>query len=124
MKKQTIVVLAAAALLSGVTAASAAGIASSHSAMAKPISDTLSLNATQQKTAWNDLNKQASNQNAPSGFTDTAGSVVPKTLKINAMPSRAARDVSSLRPYDFAKVSGKLLIVNPRDRKVAEVITG
>jgi hypothetical protein len=124
MKKQTIVVLAAAALLSGVTAASAAGIASSHSAMAKPISDTLSLNATQQKTAWNDLNKQASNQNAPSGFADTAGSVVPKTLKINAMPSRAARDVSSLRPYDFAKVSGKLLIVNPRDRKVAEVITG
>jgi hypothetical protein len=124
MKKQTIVVLAAAALLSGATAASAAGIASSHSGMARPVSDTLSLNATQQKTAWNDLNKQATNQTSPSGFNANAGAVVPKALKINAMPRKAAHDVSSLQPYDFAKVSGKLLIVNPRDRKVAEVITG
>jgi hypothetical protein len=32
--------------------------------------------------------------------------------------------VPALRPYDFAIVQGKLLIVNPSDRKIAEVITG
>lgn len=120
--KQMIIVLAAAALLSGVTAASAADIPSSHSGMAKPISDTLSLDATQQKTAWNDLNKQSS-QNPPAGFNAADGAVVPKTLAIRAVPPLAARDVNALRPYDFAMVQGKLLIVNPHDRKIVEVIT-
>ena len=63
MKTQTAIALAAAALLSSVTVASAADIPSSHSGMAVKASDTLSLDATQQKTAWNDINKQASNQN-------------------------------------------------------------
>ena len=124
MKAQTAIALAAAALLSGVTAASAADIPSSHSGMAVKASDTLSLNTTQQKTAWNDINKQASNQNPPADFTAVPGAVVPTTLKISAVPSKAARDVPSLRPYDFAMVQGKLLIVNPSDKKVAEVITG
>jgi hypothetical protein len=86
-------------------------------------SDTLSLNAAQQKMAWNDLD-HASNQNAPAGFAATTGAMVPKTLKISAVPNKAARDISALRPFDFAKVQGKLLIVNPSDRKVAEIITG
>jgi hypothetical protein len=29
-----------------------------------------------------------------------------------------------LRPYDYAKVDGKLLIVNPHDMMIAEVISG
>jgi len=124
MKTQTAIALAAAALLSGVTAVSAADIPSSHSGMAVKASDTLSLDVTQQKTAWNDLNKQASNQNAPSGFEATTGAVVPSGIKISAVPGTAARAVPSLRPYDFAMVHGKLLIVNPSDKKVAEVISG
>ncbi|MGA2894286.1 MAG: IS3 family transposase, partial [Xanthobacteraceae bacterium] len=110
MKTSTTIAFAAAALLAGVTAASAAS-------MQPRASDTLDLNATQQKMAWNDLD-QASNQKAPAGFAAAAGAVVPKTVKISAVPSKAARDISSLRPFDFAKVQGKLLIVNPSDRKV------
>ena len=45
-------------------------------------------------------------------------------MKVSAVPSKAARAVPSLRPYDFAMVQGKLLIVNPSDKKVAEVISG
>ncbi len=128
MKTQTTIALAAALLLGGAITASAADVASSHSGMAssttaKPASDTLNLNATQQKTAWNDLNSQAS-QNAPAGFNATDGAKVPATLKIEAVPAKAARDVSQLRPYDFTKVQNKILIVNPHDRMIAEVITG
>jgi hypothetical protein len=123
MKAKTIIALTAAALLSGGTAASAADVPSSHSGMGKPLSDTLNLNATQQKTAWNDLSNQAS-QNAPAGFNATDGAKVPATLTIEAVPAKAARDVSQLRPYDFTKVQNKLLIVNPHDRMIAEVITG
>jgi hypothetical protein len=124
MKTPTTLALIAAVLLSGATAASAAETASSHSGMALRASDTLNLNATQQKTAWNDINTQASNQNPPAGFDAAAGAVVPSALKISAVPSKAARDVPALRPYDFAVVQGKLLIVNPSDKKVAEVISG
>ncbi len=45
-------------------------------------------------------------------------------VRFSAVPSKAARDVPALRPYDFAMVQGKLLIVNPSDKKIAEVITG
>ncbi len=116
MKTQTIIACAAAVLLSGAVAASAETVQ-------PKASDTLNLSATQQKTAWNDLD-HAKNQNAPSGFNAAAGSKLPTTVKISMVPSKAARDISQLRPYDFAKVQGKLLIVNPRDRMVAEVISG
>lgn len=121
MKAQTAIALAAAVLLCGATAASAE-VASSHSGAAKPAS-MLSLTSSQQKKAWNDM-KSASAQNAPSGFNATAGAAVPNTLKVDAVPSKTARDVPALRSYDFAKIQGKLLIVNPKDRTIAEVISG
>ena len=126
MKKQVSMALAAGLLLAGATAASAAGISSSSSPkMSNPAAqDSLSLATSQQKTAWNDLKGQASNQTAPSGFQATIGSVVPSNLKIAPVPSKTATEVPALKPYDFAMVSGKLLIVNPSDKKVVEVITG
>ena len=117
MKTQTTLALAAAVLLSVAVAASAQTV--------KPMAhDTLSLTSAQQKTAWNDINKTASNQSAPANFDATAGAALPSSLKISAVPSKAARDVPALRPFDFAMVQGKLLIVNPSDKKIAEVITG
>jgi hypothetical protein len=123
MKTQTTIALAAAVLLAGISAASAADVASSHSGKTKPLGDSLSLTSAQQKTAWNDLSSQAS-QNAPAGFNATDGAKVPSALTIKAVPTKAAQDVSQLRPYDFAKVQNKLLIVNPHDRMIAEVISG
>jgi hypothetical protein len=110
-------------MASGVTAASAADTALSHSGTSQRASHSLSLSAAQQKTAWKDLSDLAA-QNPPAGFDATAGSKVPNTLTIKAVPSKAARSVSQLRPYDFASIQGKLLIVNPSDRVVAEVISG
>jgi len=117
MKQPMALALGAALLISGVTAAAAAG-------MAPKASDSLNLSAAQQKTAWNDINKTASNQTAPSGFTAMKGQTVPSALKIEPMPRTAVGAVPALRPYDFAIVSGKLLIVNPSDKKIAEVISG
>lgn len=117
MKKQTPIALAAALLFAGVTAASAAGMAQSSA------SDSLSLTNTQQKTAWQDLHGK-NQQSAPSGFMAASGTAVPTTLKIQPVPNRTATAVPKLKPYDFAMVKGKLLIVNPSDRTIADVITG
>jgi hypothetical protein len=117
MKKQMSIGLAAALLLAGVTAASAAGMAQSTA------SDSLTLTNTQQKTAWQDLHTR-NKQIAPSTFVASSGTAVPSTMKIKPVPGKTATDISALRPYDFAMVKGKLLIVNPSDRTIADVITG
>jgi len=119
MKKQTSIALAAALLLSGVTAASAASMSNPAKA-----SDALSLTSTQQKTAWNDLYVPSLNQKAPSGFHAIIGEVLPNSVTTAPVPSKAARAVPLLKPYDFAMVQKKLVIVNPSDKKIVEVITG
>ena len=117
MKKQTPIAVAAALLLAGVTAASAAGMAQATA------SDSLVLTHAQQKTAWKNLHTM-NKQTAPSSFMATSGTAVPSTLKIKPVPSTTASAVPKLKPYDFAMVKGKLLIVNPSDRTIADVITG
>jgi hypothetical protein len=91
--------------------------------MANPASDTLILSSAQQKTAWNDLSGVASEQSTPADFNMAVGSVVPTTFKITPVSSKAAKDVPALKPYDFGMLQGKLLIVNPSDKKIVDVIT-
>jgi hypothetical protein len=124
-KAQTAIALVAALSLAGISAASAATVpnASAATKMAQPASDTLSLSTTQQKTAWNDLYVKSLNQKAPSGFAATMGAVVPSKVKIAPVTGKAASDVPALKSYDFAMAQHKLLIINPRDKKIAEVIT-
>jgi hypothetical protein len=38
------------------------------------------------------------------------------------MPAKAASQVPTLRPYDYALLPDRLLIVNPTDKKVVDVI--
>jgi len=126
MKIKTSIALAAAAMLSCATVAAAAGMSHSSSGsamMAGQASDTLNLTNTQRKTAWNDLKPGATKQTMPHGYTATVGAAVPTSFKLEPIPSKTAQAIPSLRPYDFAMTGGKLLIVNPSDKKIAEVIT-
>ena len=133
MNKKASLALATGLLLISAAAASAAGSQSTSSpkappsassTMSKPATDKLSLTSTEQKSAWKDLNGQATNQNAPARFRPQVGAMVPGSIKLEPVPSKTATDVPSLKSFDFAMVQGKLLIVNPSDKKIAEVITG
>ena len=119
MKTQITIALAAAALLSGATAASAA--MTPHATKA---SDKLSLSSRQQKTAWNDIYMKSMYETVPSGFNPVVGAVVPESVTIVPVPPKAASAVPTLKPYDFAQLQNKLVIVNPSDKKIAEVISG
>jgi Protein of unknown function (DUF1236) len=114
MTKQTAIASATVLLLCGMATASAA--------TAMHPSDSISLSAAQRKTVWNDLNKQATNQNA-AGFNATIGTFVPNTVKLQPIPSKVAADVPSLQPYDFAMVGHKLVIVDPSNKVIADVLT-
>jgi len=117
MKKQIPIALVTALLLAGATGASAASTQKSSPG------DTLSLSNSQHKTAWNDLHGR-NQQSAPSGFTASAGTAVPAAVLLRPVPTKTGSDVPALRYYDFATVNGKLLIVNPSDRMITNVITG
>jgi len=84
--------------------------------------DTVILSAAQRRAVWNDLSKQATNQNA-AGFDATIGTFVPNTIKIEPIPSNVTAKDPALRPYDFAMVDHKLVIVDPTNKVIANVLT-
>jgi hypothetical protein len=84
--------------------------------------DELSLTRSQQRTAWKDISKQANSQSAPSNFSASVGATVPGDISIQSVPAKVASRVSSLKPYDYALLPDELLIVNPNDKKVVNVI--
>jgi hypothetical protein len=85
-------------------------------------SDTVILSAAQRRAIWNDLSKQATNQNA-AGFNAEIGTFVPNTVKIEPMPSKVTANNPSLQPYDFAMVNHKLVIVDPSNKVIADVLS-
>ena len=121
MKTPTSIALAAAVLLAGATAVAAAPLAGGK--MAPQPSDTLSLTSAQQKTAWKDLYTGALNQKTPASFNAKVGAVLPSSITTATMTTRASSDVPALKPYRFAMLQKKLVIVNPKDHKIADVIT-
>jgi hypothetical protein len=125
MMKQVCAVLAAGVLAGGMSAASAATM--SHAAMSNAgstSSSVLSLTASQQTTAWQDLKSEANNQKAPSSFSVRVGEAVPAGVKIKPISGKTATAVPKLKAYDFAIVRHKILIVNPTNGKIADVISG
>ena len=123
MKLHLTTIATVAALASGIGVASAAGnhAMSSTSTQAKAM-DKLSLTSAQERTAWKDISRQANSQVAPASFSPTIGATVPIDVSLKPVPTSVASQVSSLKPYDYALLQGRLLIVNPNDKKVVDVI--
>jgi hypothetical protein len=125
MKPQLIAVVTAVVLASGAGGALAAGqhaMANHPAAMQNTPKDNLALTRTQKRIAWRDIGKQASTETAPSGFTAKVGATVPDNLSIQPMPAHVASRVAALKPYDYALLPKQLLIINPSDKKVVDVI--
>jgi hypothetical protein len=128
-KPQAVAIAATLALMSGLGVVSAAEPSANHAAMSKnPAStstmakDNLSLTRSQQRTAWKDINHQASSQTAPSNFTASVGATVPGDISIQSAPTKVGSRISSLKPYDYALLHDELLIVNPNDKRIVDVI--
>jgi hypothetical protein len=122
MRKPATLAVAAMLAVSAVPAASAANHMSSRN-KTTGASDTLTLSDSQQKSIWNDVSRRASNETAPSGFNASVGTVLPSDVSTRPLPRRAARDVPAVKPYRYAMMQDKLLIVNPSDHKIADIVS-
>jgi Protein of unknown function (DUF1236) len=137
VKKLGLVALSTAALMAGISVASAGAPVSRDSTDlpgaktsdsktpatgAAPSADALKLSDAQRKMAWQDLYMDSLNQDTPPGFNAVVGATVPNTIVIAPVTAQAGGDVPALKPYAFAMVQKKLVIVNPGNRKIANVI--
>jgi Protein of unknown function (DUF1236) len=84
--------------------------------------DKLALSDAQRQSAWQDLYMDSLNQITPPGFDPVVGATVPNTIVIAPVTAQAGSDVPALKPYSFAMVQKKLVIVDPGNRKIADVI--
>jgi Protein of unknown function (DUF1236) len=128
MKTQLIAIVAAIALASGVTAASAAEHSASTSKSSPPFAKHsmarpgLKLTAAQKRLTLKDISGTGTAQNEPANFTATVGATVPADIALKPVPSKLGRQVSVLKPYDYALLKKEILIVSPSDKKVVDVI--
>jgi hypothetical protein len=134
--KSSLAVLSAAALMVAIAAVGSASAADGANAPATKLqsdktqsadasaqpADMLTPSDAQQKTAWQDLYMDSLNQNTPPGFDLVVGATVPNTIVIAPVTAQAGSDIPALKPYSFAMVQKKLVIVNPSNRKIADVI--
>jgi len=123
MKKSASVAVAAMLLLSSVSVASAASHMSNRTGNSAAASDRLDLSDAQQKSIWKDISRHAANQSAPSGFNAAIGTAIPASVSTYPLPRAAARDVPAVKPYRYAMLQNKVLIVNPSDKKIADIVT-
>lgn len=129
MKNALPLAIAAVLALSGVSAAAANEMPShmtkmNHmNKMMSAASDSLPLSDAQQKAIWKDVSHHAANQTAPAGFDAAVGAAVPSVVNTYPLPRQARSDVPALQPYRYAMTQDKVLIVNPSDHKIADVVT-
>lgn len=107
----------ALAFLASVGAASAVG------AGWLKVSDRLYLTSAQEHVLWQTIGKQNASIKAPPGFIAFVGAVVPGSVTLHAMPSNAVSRIPTAEPFRYTILDKQLLIVNPENRKVVDIIT-
>jgi hypothetical protein len=124
MKLHLIVVAATAMHASATSAADpqATPKASSPPAKLSMERSSLSLTPAERKMVWRDISRHGIIQNAPSNFTASVGATLPAGIIPHMLPAEAPAHTPSLRPYDYALLQNKLLIVNPEDKTIVQVI--
>ena len=86
-------------------------------------SNNLILSSAQKQTISQTMfNGQAERNDAPVGFSASIGQVLPNSVTLHSLPSNVASQVPAVRNYSYATVEKEILIVNPNDRKVVDII--
>jgi len=111
--------VAVALLLCSIAAASAAGTGPFLVA-----SDELVLTGAQEHLMWQRLvGRSAGSTTAPSGLRAAIGATLPASVALRALPATVTRQIPEMKPYAYATLGKTLLIINPTDRVIVDVIT-
>ena len=53
----------------------------------------------------------------------TLFSVVPSPVALHVLPAAVTAQIPMLKPYRYAKLGKRVLIVNPDDRRIVDIIS-
>src|SRR6516164_2539236 len=111
--------VAVALLLCSIAAASAAGTGPFLVA-----SDDLVLTGAQEHLMWQRLMwRNIGIATAPAASTAAVGATAPAAVELRALPATVTRQLPQMKPYTYATLGKPLLIINPTDRVIVDVIT-
>ena len=80
------------------------------------------LTGAQEQLLWQRIGRNASST-TPSGLIAAVGATLPASVALRALPATVTRQVPAVRPYKYAILDKSLLIINPTDRVIVDVIT-
>ena len=87
------------------------------------ISDNLVLTGAQENLIWQRLGRRANAVAAmPAGFQPSLYGVVPPSVALHPLPSEVTRQIPMVSPYRYATLGNLLLLVNPADRTIVDII--
>ena len=86
-------------------------------------SDDFVLTGAQEQLLWQRIGRNASTTTGPSGLIAAVGATLPASVALHALPATVTRQIPSVRPYKYAMLGKALLIINPTDRVIVDVIT-
>jgi Protein of unknown function (DUF1236) len=85
------------------------------------ISDNLVLTGAQESLIWQRLARRASAA-MPAGFQLSLYGVVPPSVALHPLPAGITMQIPMVSPYKYATLGNLVLIVNPADRTIVDVI--
>jgi Protein of unknown function (DUF1236) len=87
------------------------------------LSDNLVLTGAQENLIWQRLGRRAGAVAAmPAGFHPSLYGVVPPSVALHPLPPEVTRQIPMVSPYTYATLGDLLLIVNPADRTIVDII--
>jgi hypothetical protein len=85
-------------------------------------SDDFALTGAQESLIWHAVSRQGGEGARASGFNASLYTAVPSSIVLHSLPSAVTGQIPMVRPYKYATQEGALLIVNPADRKIVDII--
>jgi hypothetical protein len=82
----------------------------------------LKLNPDQKHTIYLSISNQQQKETAPLTFRAAVGSVVPPSVNLQALPKTIVELVPLMQDYQYAMVANQVLLVDPKNRQVVDVI--
>jgi hypothetical protein len=84
----------------------------------------LQLNAAQKQTIYTSIRNLNVKNEAPPTFQPIVGAVVPAEIKLEAIPQTLAELAPRVKDFQVALIANQVVIVEPKGRRVVEVIAG
>jgi hypothetical protein len=82
----------------------------------------LKLTAAQKQTIYSSISSQKQKETAPPTFRAAVGAPVPASVELQPLPKTIVDLVPELKDYQYAMVANQVLLVDPKNKQVVEII--